>query len=327
MDTCQIIILISIMLGSGIFGGFVRYYLDLNSEQSKNTDGQQETKWKWLTEYIKKNDEISKPAEKKPSLLRSIIIGTAGSFIVPLFMTVITSGISQSKETPTFAGWNYLVFAGFCLIASIYAERFISTISDSILKQVDKKLNQAKEETDKTVNEKITEHKEDINETVKSGIASATGKVMSSAPEEIPGLKFRGETDNYETNMASNDHLRGKKVENDIQKNQWGGQSKRNGRELKAEISMIKKYDYNIKLMVVSTDKKNPLAGFVDFYLHDTFGLKDNKVRRPVENNTAELTLRAYSGFTVGAVCDNGKTWLELDLCELPNLPEGFTDY
>lgn len=64
---------------------------------------------------------------------KSVITGIGASFLVPLFLNMISSDlISESINDP----YKLLVIAGFCLIASISAKPFIDSMSDKIIKQI-----------------------------------------------------------------------------------------------------------------------------------------------------------------------------------------------
>jgi hypothetical protein len=62
----------------------------------------------------------------------------------------------------------------------------------------------------------------------------------------------------------------------------------------------------------------------VDFYLHPIFA-KHRETVLP-KNGMARLELIVWGSFTVGAVTDDGTTNLELDLAELPGVPEAFRE-
>lgn len=64
------------------------------------------------------------------------------------------------------------------------------------------------------------------------------------------------------------------------------------------------------------------LAGNVEFHLHPTFARPMQIV--PVQDGRATLKLQTWGAFTVGAVADNGRTSLELDLAQNPSFPEVF---
>ncbi len=113
-------------------------------------------------------------------------------------------------------------------------------------------------------------------------------------------------------------------VTKDPQKDQWGGKPEVNGRRMSAivESSTMPGF-FKVTIIVESIDEKKPLEGEVNFYLHDTFFNPE-----PVENvidGKAILKLHGVWGsFTAGAVADGGATKLELDLAELPGIPEEF---
>lgn len=110
----------------------------------------------------------------------------------------------------------------------------------------------------------------------------------------------------------------------DPQKGRWGGKAENNNRKLSAVISRMTGSDWaEIILRVESTDpKKDPLKGIVTFHLHPTF-INSSPVII-VLNGIAEIKTKAWGAFTVGAVADNGKTTLELDLQGLPGSYEPF---
>lgn len=114
-------------------------------------------------------------------------------------------------------------------------------------------------------------------------------------------------------------------VPDDPQKGRWGGSSSLNQRKIEASVVENPAYNdiYDVNLIVKSTDPKGkPLDKTVVLLLHDSFG---NEVLylKPA-NNEAKITLLAYEAFTVGAICDDGDTILELDLNNLPGNPPGF---
>ena len=80
---------------------------------------------------------------------------------------------------------------------------------------------------------------------------------------------------------------------------------------------------FDVHLQVRSVDDKKPLTGVVQFFLHPTFN-NSEPVVSVGPNGRAELQLRAWGAFTVGALADNGETSLELDLAELSSAPIEF---
>jgi hypothetical protein len=107
----------------------------------------------------------------------------------------------------------------------------------------------------------------------------------------------------------------------DPQKGRWGGLAISNGRELTATVREVSDRWFKIALEVHSTT--GPLLdGTVEFHLHPTFR-NQVKTVEAVEGR-AVLRLSAWGAFTVGAVADDGKTMLELDLSADPSYPSRF---
>lgn len=105
----------------------------------------------------------------------------------------------------------------------------------------------------------------------------------------------------------------------------FGGRPESHGRRLEADVAQLSASSslFTVRLRLVSTDKKRPLTGVVQFFLHNTFR-NDRPFVTVSPNGAAELVLRAYGAFTVGAKADDGATQLELDLAELEYAPERF---
>lgn len=107
----------------------------------------------------------------------------------------------------------------------------------------------------------------------------------------------------------------------DPQKGRWGGESSRPGRELAASVRSVSHDYFEVTLEVRATGTET-LTGDVEFHLHPTF-------RKPIQtvkatDNRARLKLLCYGAFTVGAVADDGRTTLELDLATDTRFPELF---
>jgi hypothetical protein len=67
-----------------------------------------------------------------------------------------------------------------------------------------------------------------------------------------------------------------------------------------------------------------PLLGEAAFFYHPTFQKAVERV--PVVDGQAQVQLYAYGAFTVGVLCDEGKTQLELDLASLESAPKAFRE-
>src|SRR3989304_6015422 len=78
---------VGVILASGVFGGLVNFYLS-------------------------KPDDVPTPTKT-----RSIIVGTAASFLVPLFLNMISSNLIDLIKGHDSS--KLLVLLGFCLVAAI----------------------------------------------------------------------------------------------------------------------------------------------------------------------------------------------------------------
>jgi hypothetical protein len=108
-----ILILIVIMAASGSLGGLVNYYL----ARSENPN--------------------------QSNLKESLVIGIAASFLMPLFLQMISSNLLEGARTSD--PLKLFVFAGFCLIAAVSSKAFIRTLSDQVLKEARAAKAQAQE--------------------------------------------------------------------------------------------------------------------------------------------------------------------------------------
>jgi hypothetical protein len=110
-------------------------------------------------------------------------------------------------------------------------------------------------------------------------------------------------------------------VEDDLQKNRWGGRSKVDNKELSAKVSsgiIPGFYDIEISLTFPLSDRKEER---VAFFIHDSFNKE--VVYKKAVNGVAITSQRAYESFTIGAYTEEG-TILELDLNEVEGYPKGF---
>jgi hypothetical protein len=107
----------------------------------------------------------------------------------------------------------------------------------------------------------------------------------------------------------------------DPQKTRFGGKEENKGRRLTADVeaSSVKSEWCKVTLKVSSAVGWPPLKGEIHFFLHDTFS-PDRYTIPVAKNGEATLVVRAVGAFTVGAIADNGETFLELDLATSPNV-------
>lgn len=109
-------ILIVIMFFSGAFGGYLNYLHNFDTAENES--------------------------KEKLLVYKYVLLGVGAAFLVPAFLNMISSSLIKTPSDNI----NYLIFTGFCLIASIFSRRFITTISERLLEKVDnieRKANQA----------------------------------------------------------------------------------------------------------------------------------------------------------------------------------------
>ena len=104
----------------------------------------------------------------------------------------------------------------------------------------------------------------------------------------------------------------------DLHKGRFGGESKRDGFTLSATFDPSGSGQWvNVRLLVQSS--KNVEEGIVEFHLHDT--LLPNTIPVRFKDNSAELSVLVFGGFTVGAWIPHANVELELDLATVPRAP------
>lgn len=81
-------------------------------------------------------------------VIRHILSGIGASILVPLLLNMLSSDLINYNES--YNDINYFVFAGFCFIAGYFSDRFINSIGEKILKD----LEQTKSKVTKIMNEK-----------------------------------------------------------------------------------------------------------------------------------------------------------------------------
>lgn len=115
------------------------------------------------------------------SIIRSLVVGIGASFLVPLFLNMISSNLIDSiRENSNTSGdmSKVLIFAGFCIVAAISSTAFIHTLSDRILAEA----KDARKVAERAKAEAI-EAKEEILE-VQTSIDSIVRKETEEEPFE-----------------------------------------------------------------------------------------------------------------------------------------------
>ena len=101
------VILAIIILSVGTFGGLVRFLNNTDTSSNFNfTD-----------------------------LLKYILTGIGAAMLVPLFLNMLSSDLIKTDNILIL---NYFIFSGFCFIAAFLSDRFIISMGDRILREVDK---------------------------------------------------------------------------------------------------------------------------------------------------------------------------------------------
>ena len=146
---------------SGMFGGVINYF---------------------YFEQVMRQNEVHSNFDWK-LFLKSSIVGIGAAFIVPLFLQTISSALLSDSKTNKE---KFFVYAGFCLVASIFSKRFLDNIADNILKRVEnneKRINQNEDKVDAVIaktsepdEEENTEHINRNNKTLSQGDFSNLGK-------------------------------------------------------------------------------------------------------------------------------------------------------
>lgn len=95
-------------------------------------------------------DTHEKDGKDKLAKLKYILLGIGAALLVPAFLKMISSNLVSSQDNN-----DYLIFAGFCLIASIFSRRFITTIGERILEAAKKAEKTAQESKQKIENTQL----------------------------------------------------------------------------------------------------------------------------------------------------------------------------
>ncbi|MGV8994170.1 MAG: YEATS-associated helix-containing protein [Flavobacterium sp.] len=97
-----------------------------------------------FTNYL--NFYFKNLVKSKYEIFKYIISGIGAAILVPLLLNMLSSDLVQESENYNIL--NYFVFAGFCYIAGYFSDRFITSIGDKVLKD----LEETKEKVEKVEN-------------------------------------------------------------------------------------------------------------------------------------------------------------------------------
>ena len=145
---------------------------------------------------------------------------------------------------------------------------------------------------------------------------------LNDVPNYPIGFYYNEVDEKFRQKIEEVYKLSTKVVEDDLQKNRWGGKPIAGGKEISAEVvKALTPGFYRVTITVHSEKPDKPLTGDVAIFLHDSF--RDPiRYKRAVEGK-AKITVNAFEAFTVGAYTEDG-TRLELDLQQVKGFPEGF---
>jgi len=246
----HIIILVLIMLVAGAFGGFLNYLHNFDTSEN----------------------------EKQNNIVRNkyILLGIAAAFVIPVFLKMISSNLLSCTENN-----DYLIFAGFCLIAAIFSRRFIITIGDKILEAAKKAEKAALESKQKS---------------------ETTQLELSSAKERIEDVKLAVDINNLEINNSEKVDNNSKQSllelsENYIDKTSVPDYSERI--KLKAELGR-KMGEIIVRNNLSKSDLfQNHKSEGMFLALSYSIQLRPNKSGLAVLNQIAKLSSQLYTKYSI----------------------------
>ncbi|BAP29088.1 uncharacterized protein CHSO_0051 [Chryseobacterium sp. StRB126] len=226
--------------------------------------------------------------------------------------------IKQSEKLyAESAARDYLLWIAYCMLAAAAGMRFIDLLINKFLTQ--EYINKVEEAKNVAVHEK---------ENLEGEIAKKDEKKIQHI---IANERLEFETLPDEANIDGKiipDMILPKlpPITNpdDPQKGRFGGRDHMNGRTLSVSYR-----DSNIPgfldliIRVTADHEENKLKGYLYLFLHDSF--PKSLIKIEAEGKTeVSYDVVSYGAFTVGAIVDNGATYLECDIAELKHFPNDF---
>jgi hypothetical protein len=112
----------------------------------------------------------------------------------------------------------------------------------------------------------------------------------------------------------------------DPNKGRFGEQARRDGHEVSVAFGSVKGNWVTIHLAVTADESvESSWSDAVEFYLHPSFS--PSRLTATFKGRVAELTVRAWGGFTVGVWIPARGVALELDLAQAPGAPRAIREY
>jgi hypothetical protein len=136
MITYSIVDLVAVMAVAGLIGGSLSHFLSLSDGKSHN----------WTDLGI------------------SVLLGIVASVLIPLFLNTISSTlVTDLMSGKDGSPGDMLIFIGFCLLAAISSRKFISSLSEKVLREVSE-ANKAAREASEAVDNTIVEPESDTDQ-------------------------------------------------------------------------------------------------------------------------------------------------------------------
>lgn len=168
-------ILVGLIVTAGLLGGIANYYMD----QTNGT-----------------------------GFLKSVLLGLTAAATVPLFLKTVSSELM--KECLEGNVISYFVFFGFCTIAAIYSSKFLQTLGDKLIQEINE-VKQKQADLAETTDTLVTQNSDPVEsptplipdpgagsdlESFRIGEPSASSPVLSDAQKialmlQSPKYAFR----------------------------------------------------------------------------------------------------------------------------------------
>jgi hypothetical protein len=177
--------LVLVLIGSGLLGGLVAFFADPPAP-ARGIQEAKENEARINNQHIAARCLCNRGAI---SFARHMMLGLAASLVVPLFLNTISSSlVDDAIKGGEGAKGSLLVIMGFCIIAAVSSQRFIGSLTDSVIRDFRRDLQRKEEE--------ISEAKEGVAE-VRQGIAEA--KDIAVEAKDLASTETEPETDDSES--------------------------------------------------------------------------------------------------------------------------------
>lgn len=355
--------IIYIMLFTGIFGGFVNYLSDSNKNNEDKTKIRKWTECiilgiaatiivplflkladSRLVENIENDFSLSdKENSQKQTEDKVYQLPNTDNKVnpqterIPSTNTELskpnqnTSTNSEKPDNKSIAS-DYLLWAAYCLLAAAAGMRFIDLLVNKLLTQAQVVQLVKNVEEKKKENKELEKEKETLKEEIDKNTKAEEKRIKNYEVSEqniiqpLNNVSLNAEEDFTKASFSQEKlpELPPVKFANDPQKGRFGGKSSSNGRTLSVSHKNYFLPGFLKLIIKITADNiENPLNGNVYLFLHDSFA---DSVVKFVANKETEIIheVISYGAFTIGAIADDGKTMLELDIAELKDFPEDF---